>query len=669
MARKRKKNPETESLKAGVDNLIATSANALDLAYEEHKELDSDIRTLERIKMQMKEDGHTFPSDARSKLRALKARKRELERRFDLYIRITVKDMKARIAKIEKSPIASLRSEQIKKLNREVFQIERKARRGGADLRHELAHAMGGVKLLEEHTGEILKEGPRKKSKAEEKKEALIGLVPRLRKRWGQIRKHAVKHSRLYLPGSEVAYKEKGKLKTVAKIIDFDGRKMTLRFDRGADKKVGMDKAVPAPIVWVDRQIKALEEKVSDGEDIAKVEIQRVADKMKSIHNLTKQRSKLQTYSEANRALESMIGKIQNRLAGDKMDKAEVEKFLLELEELQTRIPSTAKAQWPPGKPREFASNFRSVRKALVKLRRKANPCIGLHFHGKDADELLAAVEKSNARQRKKVAKKNPSRKPKKVGGFTVIESGEKSVTLSRGLERIQVSSIKGRRQSWAKPYRDAGVEYAFAYVPDISNERDGVITPLPKSTSLSGAVRDAVKNAGKSAKKNPSSRKRNPGLFKRFNAAEYKKRVRGLSDKQLTKEFKSSRPMLQSKETEKQRAKIIYNEAMRRGMSSGLHLPARLLPDLLENPKKKVSKKKVSKKKATRKKTPPYQLLINRCQKLWDHYCERPSKTRLKPVLEHLEKMKASTSKKVADERKSCLRVANKEARRLKMK
>ena len=80
-------------------------------------------------------------------------------------------------------------------------------------------------------------------------------------------------------------------------------------------------------------------------------------------------------------------------------------------------------------------------------------------------------------------------------------------------------------------------------------------------------------------------------------------------------------------------------------------------------------TKKKVAKKKAARKKTPPYQLLINRCAKLWDHYCERPSKARLKPVLEHLEKMKASASKRVADERKACLRVANKEARRLKMK
>jgi len=116
-----------------------------------------------------------------------------------------------------------------------------------------------------------------------------------------------------------------------------------------------------------------------------------------------------------------------------------------------------------------------------------------------------------------------------------------------------------------------------------------------------------------------------------------------------------------------------IFQEAILRAASRPQKTAAdkgRTIPHVRRNPpKKKATKKKVAKKKATRKKTPPWQLLINRCQKLWDHYCERPSKARLKPVLAHLEKMKGSTSKKVADERKGCLRVANKEARRLKMK
>ncbi len=68
------------------------------------------------------------------------------------------------------------------------------------------------------------------------------------------------------------------------------------------------------------------------------------------------------------------------------------------------------------------------------------------------------------------------------------------------------------------------------------------------------------------------------------------------------------------------------------------------------------------------RTKTSESQRLINRCQKLWDEYCDRPTKKRLRVVLEHLEKMKASTSKRVKSERSSCLRVANKEAKRLKI-
>jgi len=86
---------------------------------------------------------------------------------------------------------------------------------------------------------------------------------------------------------------------------------------------------------------------------------------------------------------------------------------------------------------------------------------------------------------------------------------------------------------------------------------------------------------------------------------------------------------------------------------------------DAMSNPKKSKAKKKV----ASKKKAPAAKALINKCRKLWDHYCERPSKKRLKEVLEHLEKMKASSAKSVKEERSRCLRVANKEARRLGMK
>lgn len=60
---------------------------------------------------------------------------------------------------------------------------------------------------------------------------------------------------------------------------------------------------------------------------------------------------------------------------------------------------------------------------------------------------------------------------------------------------------------------------------------------------------------------------------------------------------------------------------------------------------------------------------LIQGCQLKWESYCERPSKKRLKAVFDHLETMKASKSAKVKSERRRCLRVANLEAKRLKMK
>jgi len=83
-------------------------------------------------------------------------------------------------------------------------------------------------------------------------------------------------------------------------------------------------------------------------------------------------------------------------------------------------------------------------------------------------------------------------------------------------------------------------------------------------------------------------------------------------------------------------------------------------------NPKK-------AKKKVARKTKPGWKILTDRCQKLWDTYCDKPTKKNLYAVFNHLAKMKASgkyeTSKRVRDERAACLRVANKEAKRLKMK
>lgn len=74
-------------------------------------------------------------------------------------------------------------------------------------------------------------------------------------------------------------------------------------------------------------------------------------------------------------------------------------------------------------------------------------------------------------------------------------------------------------------------------------------------------------------------------------------------------------------------------------------------------------------KKKAKKKTTSPAKALISKCQKVWEHYCERPGRKRLKDVFTHLEKMEKSSAKSVKDELRRCKRSAKAEAKRLKMK
>jgi len=86
-----------------------------------------------------------------------------------------------------------------------------------------------------------------------------------------------------------------------------------------------------------------------------------------------------------------------------------------------------------------------------------------------------------------------------------------------------------------------------------------------------------------------------------------------------------------------------------------------------------RTSRRKKIKKKSVRKSKPGWKILTDRCDKLWDDYDKKSTKKNLNLVFDHLAKMKASTkyetSKNVRDKRASCLRKANKEAKRLKIK
>jgi len=78
----------------------------------------------------------------------------------------------------------------------------------------------------------------------------------------------------------------------------------------------------------------------------------------------------------------------------------------------------------------------------------------------------------------------------------------------------------------------------------------------------------------------------------------------------------------------------------------------------LTDNPRKK----KIAKKSPSRK-------LIDTCRRHWETYCAKPTKTNLKKVFKHLDKMAESKVKSVKDERRKCMRVAKAEAKDIGLK
>src|SRR5690606_9301458 len=145
-----------------------------------------------------------------------------------------------------------------------------------------------------------------------------------------------------------------------------------------------------------------------------------VAAKILDIHNRTKPRKALSDYKDAQEAIANFASAIQRYRSGD-LTPAQIDKLQRELEELSRDFPPQAKAQWSKDEQRKFGGDIRKIRKKLEDLRpkrgrktnpkkaAKKNPCIGLHFHGKDADELLEAAEKSAKRSQKSV-NENPKK-------------------------------------------------------------------------------------------------------------------------------------------------------------------------------------------------------------------------------------------------------------------
>ena len=524
--RSRRLNPDdARTLGRDIDDVIGGSGSAIDAVYEEYKQVNRDLDRYEDIKANLEENEQSIPRKLRAAIAENKLRLRELDRRIAQYSKIMLRRVKERMDIIRNSPGASFNRDQIRDVDRAIFKVEKKAKNRGADIRMDLAALMGAVVTLEQDSGIVIRKPGKKVDETSRRKTEEAQLYAGLVDQWKKVYRHAKK-----------------------------------------------DPRVQEDVEWVTTQLRGLDVKFRRGESIRRG-IERVAKRIKDIHNRTKPRRRLKTFADAKKGVRDFVVVIQEYSQGD-VTAAGIDRLERELADFAAQFSAKEKAEWGRGESREFGRDIRNIRKALEKLRpkrgRKKNPCIGLHFHGKDSDELLKALEESADRQTKK-AKKNPR------GGYDFVESF---------------------------------VECDDRTIPKTAKAIDKKIAACKKE------LRDIR------AQQTVATRNRHYDLSEKM-----------------------------------EQASADIHEFVSR-----LYAAKRK-----SNPKKKAAKKKSSKK--TTRKTSPSQNLIKRCQKLWDAYCEKPTKKNLRAVLEHLEKMKESSAKSVKSERARCLRVANKEAKRLKVK
>ena len=383
--------------------------------------------------------------------------------------------------------------------------------------------------------------------------------------------------------------------------------------------------------------------------DSVRRDVERVVRKIKDIHNRSKPRKRLKTYEDAKKGVRDFVVVIQE-YSQEAVTASGVDRLKDELEKFARQFPSTMKTEWTKVQQRDFASDVRKLRKSLDLLKpkkgRKKNPCIGLHFHGKDTDELLKALEKSAGRQgelkenpkKKKASKKKPAKK--KSRGSNAISDREfwkqidalnwpklRKIHMEKGLswDECNARLLKKKPLAYWQEILRIGRAKAAALEEHLDlGSNDFAIDFSADIVGHGKRMYDRMMSDPKWAKKQLDSEKYGLENFFYIFPHDETKSAKDVTKRELAESYRK----------------------------------------LTKNPKKK---KKAPKKK--RKGSTPASSLINRCQKLWDEYCDKPTKKRLRAVLEHLDKMKTSTSKTVKAERSQCLRVANREAKRLKLK
>lgn len=676
MAKRTTLNPESaRKLERDIDDIVQGSGSAIDAVYDEYKELNRETNQLEDIQENLRENEAPIPRELRIRLAENKIRIRELDRRIAQYTKIMLKRIRDRMEIVKASPGASFNRPAIREVERAIFKVDQKAKRKGADVRTDIGRIMGAVMTLEQDSGIFIQKPGKKIDATSRRRAEEAEIYAALVEQWKKVYKHAKK-----------------------------------------------DPRVQEDIEWVSAQIKGLDTKFRRGESIRRG-LERVAKRIKDIHNRTKPRQRMKSYADAKKGVGDFVVVIQEYAQSGDATSAGVDRLKRELEDFSRQFPSSAKSQWSRSDQRQFATDISNLRKALDALRpkgRKKNPCIGLHFHGKDTDDLLKALEKSAERVEaspslRRAAKGNPRGLKKGVAPKVLPKDARhmwKSV-FDAAYEYYREDRKATEKQAEEIAARTAWDEVKRYYVkrsgkwtkrkkalPQVDRPHEVRIgNPLEHIPARAGVkkIRKVVSDNISTEMAAGKPQKQAIAIAIR-SAQEDAERIGGTTGKLILSEYPRRNPSKKSKRRSNPEISSYAEFAHwlntleaasavnKRELSTGEKLQdlaeaceeeaygpctpaefrkAKAIIMRQSNPKG-ASKKMAPSKGNTR--TPESKRLIDRCQQLWDEYCKRPTKKRLRAVLEHLEKMKESSSKTVKGERSRCLRVAKKEAKRLKV-
>lgn len=508
-----KLNPkDVTSLGKDVDEIVLGSGATIDAVYEEYKQAKRDIDNYEDIERNLEANEQSIPGELKRAIREEKARLRELDRRIAKYEKLMIRRIEDRIAILKDSPGASLYRGQIKDIDRAVFRLKKRLQLPGEDIRIDVSKIMGMLVTLEKDSGIVISKPTERVSQESRRKTEESQLFSDLADHWKKVYDHAKN-----------------------------------------DPRVADD------VEWITLQLKTLDRKFGQGESIRRG-MERVARRIRDVHNRTKSREILKGFDAAQNAIRDFASSIKEYGRGE-VTPAGIDRLQRELEEVSRKFTPQDKAEWTIDEQREFGRNLRKIRKVLESMRPKRG------------------------------AKKNPKKRSKKP------KPGDDS-SKKEWLKKC----------TWVQ--EDGSTDYLR---PRLRGGRD----PVAERREFQALKKVA---SPKDSANKKSNRKDNPCVGLHFHG-------------------KDADELMQAMERSAQRV----------GKTGSA----------ITNPKKRSAKKPPSES----------QRLIDRCQKLWDSYCKKPTKKNLVLVFGHLEKMKGSGGERVKRERSNCLRAAGKEAKRIGMK